>query len=151
MSCVWQLFTMPNSPCTLCLSMPQVYNYPKPGAKEMASQAEAQATIAAAQQAAKEIMGLGPGGNVPLPPPAQQQQQRHEQEQGDEADGGRGPGGGMHGGGRGGTGGRGGGRSGRGEGGGGGGRHRYKDQHKGSIANHHRRERALAKQAKGAW
>jgi activating signal cointegrator complex subunit 2 len=46
----------------------RVYNYPKPGAKEVANEADAQAAIRQADQAAKEIHGLGPGGNKPRVP-----------------------------------------------------------------------------------
>eukprot|EP00887_Chlorella_sp_A99_P006091 scaffold22.g6091.t1 len=126
----------------------KVYNYAKPGAKQVASQQEAQQTIAAAQAAAQEIHGLGAGGNVPLPaaPPAGQQGMGSGVPAA--AAGGRGPGGRGPGGGRGPPGSRG--PGGRGPGAGRG-DHRYKDQHKANIANHHRRDRALAKQARGGW
>ena len=42
----------------------KVYNYPKPGAKEVSSQAEADAVLAEQKLAQLEIHGLGPGGNA---------------------------------------------------------------------------------------
>ncbi|WPT16189.1 hypothetical protein PSENEW3_00004196 [Picochlorum sp. SENEW3] len=42
----------------------RVYNYPKPGSKEVSSQAEADAVLAEQKLAQLEIHGLGPGGNA---------------------------------------------------------------------------------------
>jgi activating signal cointegrator complex subunit 2 len=137
----------------------RVYHYPKPGAKEVASEADAQAVIQQAAQAAKEIHGLGPGGNKPgiMRPsstttttrgsgassgaaqgPTQGQQDGGEvkapterQEQQSSGSG------------------RGGGRSGGG-GGGRGGNHKYKDKNKAAIGNHHRKDRAAQKMSRAA-
>lgn len=154
----------------------RVYNYKKPGAVEVEGQAGAQAALKAAQQAAEAIHGLGPGGNVPLPVPAataaNEQQQRPQRQQpvpsqaaaggaaggsggagrGGAAGGGRGRGREGGGGGRGHgqeEGGEGGGRGGGGRGGRGRGSYASKEQHKAAVGNHHRRDRALQKQARG--
>lgn len=110
----------------------KVYHYPKPGATEVANEAEAAQKLQEAKQAALEIHGLGPGGNVPL----------HAQQQGEGVDGGGGGGGTRGGGGRG---------RGRGGGGRGEGRssHAYKDKNKAAIGNHHRKDRATQKMARG--
>ncbi|KAI3428044.1 hypothetical protein D9Q98_006430 [Chlorella vulgaris] len=130
----------------------RIYNYAKPGAQEVGGRQEAEAALATAQQAAEAIMGLGPGGNKPgRRPPAvlpQQQQGSGARDSGavdDAAAAGDAPDDSGAGGGRGG---------GRGDGGGGRGRgrtDRFKDQHKGAIGNHHRRDRAAAKQGRGMW
>lgn len=132
----------------------RIYNYPKPGAQEVGSQQEADAALAAAEQAAAEIMGLGPGGNKPWR--AQQQEAAagatgaaNNEGDGDAAGGAALDGSSAGRGGGGGRGGRGGGRG--GARGGARGDHRFKDQHKSSMANHHRRERAIAKQGRGMW
>jgi len=54
----------------------RIYHYSKPGAVEVASEAEARQKVAEAKQAALEIHGLGPGGNVPHFVPEQPQQGR---------------------------------------------------------------------------
>lgn len=41
----------------------RIYNYAKPGAQEVGSEAEAQEVLRQAEAAAQEIHGLGPGGN----------------------------------------------------------------------------------------
>jgi activating signal cointegrator complex subunit 2 len=131
----------------------RIYHYPKPGAKEVASEADAQAVIQQAAQASKEIHGLGPGGNKPgimrpssttisssssgaqtqgqqdggaVKAPTEQQEQQSS----------------------GGGGGRRGGRS--GGGGGRGGNHKYKDKNKAAIGNHHRKDRAAQKMSRAA-
>jgi activating signal cointegrator complex subunit 2 len=110
----------------------RVYNYAKPGAAEAGSAVEAEARVQEAQHAALQIHGLGPGGNVPLQPsPAPAA--------------GQGPGGGEGGGGGRGRGGREGGRGGRG----GGDSHGWKDKNKAAVGNHHRKDRAAQKQARG--
>lgn len=111
----------------------RIYNYAKAGAEQVGSAAEAEAKVQEAQQAAQQIHGLGPGGNVPL------YTQTH-------ADNGGGAGGGRGGGGRGGDGGG----RGRGQGrGGGGSSHGWKDKNKAAIGNHHRKDRAAQKQSRG--
>jgi activating signal cointegrator complex subunit 2 len=110
----------------------RIYNYAKAGAQEVSGREEADAQLAAAQQAAHAIMGLGPGGNKPQRAPQQES-------------GGTGGEGGGDAGGRGGGRGRGGGGRGRGP------EKRYKDQHKAGIANHHRKDRATAKQGRGMF
>ncbi|GAB4815900.1 hypothetical protein N2152v2_002946 [Parachlorella kessleri] len=147
----------------------RIYNYPKPGAKEVASREEAEQQLEAAQQATQEIYGLGPGGNKPLPAGGAQQWRRQQQAdaageaaaegtaslQQQEAQGaGEGAGGGRQGPilGPGAGGGRGRastGSAGRGSGRGGDAGARYKDQHKASVANHHRKDRALKKAGGG--
>ena len=106
------------------LSEGRVYTYAKPGATlVMAASAEAAHAIGAAQAAAEraQIHGLGEGGNRAAPGPAAAPREG----------GGRGEGGG-------------------GEGGPGRGRSRgsfaRKEQNKGAVGNHHRRDRAAAKQ-----
>jgi len=138
----------------------RVYNYPKPGAKEVANEADAQAAIRQAEQTAKEIHGLGPGGNKPglgnrkIPasgagadegegagagaaPPSQE----GEAEEGKEGQpiGGGGRGGGRRGGGRGGGAGR----------GGAGGSHKHKDKNKAAFGNHQRKDKAAQKMSRG--
>mmetsp|Transcript_10537 Transcript_10537/g.27506 ORF Transcript_10537/g.27506 Transcript_10537/m.27506 type:complete len:856 (+) Transcript_10537:104-2671(+) len=122
----------------------RIYNYPKPGAQEVGSQAEAGQVLQAGREAAKEIYGLGPGGNKPrsaplwtLPPQEQQQQPDDEQEQevGGGAEGSSSlP---QQGGGRGGRGRQGGGR--------GGPNYARKEANKAAVANHHRKDRAFKK------
>lgn len=131
----------------------RIYNYAKPGAQEVGSQQEAAAVLTAAEQAAAQIMGLGPGGNKPWR--SQEQQQAAEGASSSaggegEAAGGAGPGSSDAGRGGDGRGGRRGGGRGGGQGGARG-DHRFKDQHKSAIANHHRRDRAIAKQGRGMW
>ncbi|KAF8062062.1 hypothetical protein HT031_004322 [Scenedesmus sp. PABB004] len=142
----------------------KVYNYKRAGAQEVAGQAGAAAALAAARAAAAQIHGLGPGGNVPppaAPPPGQGRggggggAAAPGPPPGDGGGGGRGRGGAP---GRGGGGGEPGGAP-PGEDGGGGGRGRgrgrggyaHKEAHKGAIGNHHRKDRATAKAARGMF
>jgi activating signal cointegrator complex subunit 2 len=117
----------------------RVYNYAKPGAKEVESEAEAQEAVREAHQAAQEIHGLGPGGNRGMQPV--------EGGRGGGGDDGAGGGGvprqqKTEGGSRGGGAGRSGGR-GRGD------QHRWKDKNKSAIGNHHRKDRAANKMSRG--
>jgi activating signal cointegrator complex subunit 2 len=159
-------------PETLYVLDGKVYNYKKAGAQEVVGQAGAKAAVKAAQHAALEIHGLGPGGNVPLSVAdvsasgdRRQQHQQYQQHQqvpaggggsgGSGGRGGRGPGGGRGGGSSqqqqqedaedGGGGGRGGGR-GRGRG-----SFTHKEAHKAAIGNHHRKDRAAAKAGRGMF
>lgn len=133
----------------------RVYNYPAPGAVEVAA-GSADAAAGEAKRRAEMIMGLGPGGNVPL---------RKEGTDGEGAGGRAEAGAGRGQGGRG-SGGRGGGGRGRGgRGGDAGGRgpadgdgasrdrtlrdRKFRDAHKASFGNHHRKDRAAAKMARG--
>jgi activating signal cointegrator complex subunit 2 len=132
----------------------RVYNYAKPGAKEVASEADANALIQQAEQAAREIHGLGPGGNKPgsnrrfatsggggggAAPVTQQEGEEAAGEQPNSGGDGSGRGGGS-----GGRGSRGGGR-----GAGSGSSHNYKDKNKAAIGNHHRKDRAAQKMSRG--
>ncbi|KAH7616547.1 hypothetical protein Ndes2526B_g08636 [Nannochloris sp. 'desiccata'] len=121
----------------------RVYNYPKPGAKEVANEADAQAAIQQAEQAAREIHGLGPGGNKPglgnrTVPGAGAPAQKGEAE-------GHGEGQSIGGGGRGEDAGRGG----AGNGSTGSSSHKNKDKNKAAIGNHHRKDRAAQKMSRG--
>ncbi|GBF96800.1 hypothetical protein Rsub_09656 [Raphidocelis subcapitata] len=60
----------------------KIYNYKKAGAQEVAGREGAEKALEAAEAAAHQIHGLGPGGNVPLAAaPQWRQQQEQEQQQ----------------------------------------------------------------------
>jgi activating signal cointegrator complex subunit 2 len=130
----------------------RVYNYSKPGAVEAADSAEAQAMLAQQAQQAVAIHGLGPGGNRATFQHQQPQREGWERDEGgaDQEGGGRG---GPF---RAGTSaddvGRGVGGRGRSSGSGGGrGGYKHKDQNKAAVANHRRKDRALAKASRGGF
>lgn len=100
----------------------KIYNYAKPGAQEVGSEAEARDVIRQAEAAAKEIHGLGPGGNKPVGTdeststiPNRNIRSGHQST-------------------------RGGARTGH---------HGWKDRQKAAIGNHHRKDRAAQKAGKG--
>ena len=124
----------------------RMYNYPKPGAKEVESEAAAQDAIREAQHQALQIHGLGPGGNKPF------HEGNGDGNGGGGEEGGRGGGGGGRGeGGRGRSRGRGRGRGDQTSNDGGTSnqqQQRWKDKNKSSVANHNRKERATQKMSR---
>eukprot|EP00798_Chlamydomonas_sp_ICE-L_P006570 gene6570-3222_t len=116
----------------------RIYNYPKPGAREVTGQAETDQALEENRMAAQEIMGLGAGGNVPIRPPKAGGgggDGGEGDESGEEDGGGGGPGWGGRGGGRGGAG--------RGRGAP---SHARNEKNKSAVGNHHRKDRAARKQ-----
>jgi activating signal cointegrator complex subunit 2 len=155
-------FSSSRKPERLWILDGRLYNYAKPGAKEVVGGREG-ADRALAEESAerRQIHGLGPGGNVPLQQQQPQQQGQQQQQQGGGGPG-RGGGGGRGGGSGGGRGGRGGGRGGGGggaaggessgggapqEGGGGASaaQRARKEHNKAAVGNHHRKDRAFKK------
>ncbi|KAK9841517.1 hypothetical protein WJX74_007126 [Apatococcus lobatus] len=106
----------------------RVYNYRKPGAVEVSGQGEAEQVLAAAQEATHHIHGLGPGGNKPAAAAPEGEAASNSTpglEEPSGSSGSRPPSNADK-------------RS-----------HAQKDKHKGSIGNHHRKDRALRKMAGG--